>query len=83
MDKAAGTRVGDRVLYSAMRYPGNYGCIPPTLSDDGDPIDVLIPNQRGIMPGAIPGRCVRSACSRCADEAGGDEKIVAVPGPAA
>ena len=53
MDKAAGTLVVDRFLYTSMRYPGNYGFIPHTLSDDGDPIDVLIANQRGIMPGAV------------------------------
>jgi inorganic pyrophosphatase len=53
MDKAAGTLVVDRFLYTSMRYPGNYGFIPHTLSDDGDPIDVLIANQRGIIPGAV------------------------------
>ena len=53
MDKAAGTLVVDRFLYTSMRYPGNYGFIPHTLSDDGDPIDVLIANQRGIIPGAL------------------------------
>jgi hypothetical protein len=60
MDKEAGTLVVDRFLYTSMRYPGNYGFIPHTLSEDGDPIDVLIANQRGIIPGAIvavpPGR---------------------------
>ena len=53
MDKKAGALVLDRFLYTSMRYPGNYGFIPHTLSDDGDPIDVLIANQRGIIPGAI------------------------------
>src|SRR6476660_7508218 len=53
MDKAAGTLVVDRFLYTSMRYPGNYGFVPHTLSDDGDPIDVLIANQRGIIPGAV------------------------------
>ena len=42
MDKEAGTLVVDRFLYTSMRYPGNYGFIPHTLSDDGDPIDVLV-----------------------------------------
>jgi inorganic pyrophosphatase len=41
MDKAAGTLVVDRFLHTPMRYPGNYGFVPHTLSDDGDPIDVL------------------------------------------
>ena len=53
MDKAAGTLVVDRFLYTAMRDPGNYGFIPHTLSDDGDPCDVLIANQRHIIPGAV------------------------------
>lgn len=80
MDKAAGTLVVDRFLYTAMRYPGNYGFIPHTLSDDGDPCDVLIANQRGIIPGAVV--AVRPVgVLRMRDEAGGDEKIIAVPVP--
>ena len=80
MDKAAGTLVVDRFLYTSMRYPGNYGFIPHTLSDDGDPCDVLIANQRGIVPGAIV--AVRPVgVLRMQDEAGGDEKIIAVPVP--
>jgi inorganic pyrophosphatase len=78
MDKEAGTLVVDRFLYTSMRYPGNYGFIPHTLSDDGDPCDVLIANQRGIVPGAIV--AVRPVgVLRMQDEAGGDEKILAVP----
>jgi inorganic pyrophosphatase len=70
--------VVDRFLYTSMRYPGNYGFIPHTLSDDGDPVDVLIANQRGIVPGAII--AVRPiGVLRMQDEAGGDEKIIAVP----
>src|ERR1700744_2551858 len=53
MDKVSGAMVVDRFLYTSMRYPGNYGFIPRTLSDDGDPCDVLIANQRGVIPGAI------------------------------
>ena len=80
MDKASGAMVVDRFLYTAMRYPGNYGFIPHTLSDDGDPIDVLIANQRGIAPGAII--AVRPVgVLKMEDEAGGDEKIIAVPVP--
>ena len=80
MDKASGTLVVDRFLYTSMRYPGNYGFIPHTLSDDGDPCDVLIANQRGIVPGAIV--AVRPVgVLRMQDEAGGDEKIIAVPVP--
>jgi inorganic pyrophosphatase len=78
MDKEAGTLVVDRFLYTSMRYPGNYGFIPHTLSDDGDPCDVLIASQRAIVPGAII--AVRPiGVLKMQDEAGGDEKIIAVP----
>jgi inorganic pyrophosphatase len=78
MDKEAGTLVVDRFLYTSMRYPGNYGFIPNTLSGDGDPLDVLIANQRGIVPGAVV--AVRPiGVFLMEDEAGVDEKIVAVP----
>ena len=53
LDKASGTLVVDRFLYTSMRYPGNYGFIPHTLSGDGDPVDVLIANSRAIAPGAV------------------------------
>lgn len=80
MDKAAGTLVVDRFLYTSMRYPGNYGFIPHTLSDDGDPCDVLVANQRGVVPGAV--MAVRPiGILKMLDEAGGDEKIIAVPVP--
>src|SRR6187399_1242730 len=78
MDKDAGTLVVDRFLYTSMRYPGNYGFIPHTLSGDGDPLDVLIANQRGIVPGALV--AVRPiGVFLMHDEAGVDEKIIAVP----
>jgi inorganic pyrophosphatase len=78
MDKKAGTLVVDRFLYTSMRYPGNYGFIPHTLSGDGDPLDVLIANQRAIVPGAVI--AVRPlGVLLMQDEAGVDEKIVAVP----
>ena len=78
MDKEAGTMVVDRYLYTAMRYPGNYGFIPHTLSDDGDPCDVLVANTRAIVPGAV--MSVRPVgVLLMEDEAGGDEKIIAVP----
>ena len=80
MDKTAGTLVVDRFLYTSMRYPGNYGFIPHTLSGDGDPVDVLIANQRGIIPGAIVA-CRPVGVLKMRDEAGGDEKIIAVPVP--
>jgi inorganic pyrophosphatase len=78
LDKTAGTLVVDRFLHTAMRYPGNYGFIPHTLSEDGDPCDVIITNTRAIVPGAV--MAVRPVgVLLMEDEAGGDEKIVAVP----
>jgi inorganic pyrophosphatase len=78
--KPSGALVVDRFLYTAMRYPGNYGFIPHTLSDDGDPCDVVIANQRSLMPGAV--LAVRPVgVLKMQDEAGGDEKIIAVPVP--
>ena len=78
LDKEAGTLVVDRFLYTAMRYPGNYGFIPHTLSGDGDPVDVLIANSRAIAPGAVIS--VRPVgVLLMEDNAGMDEKIVAVP----
>ncbi len=78
MDKEAGTLFVDRMLYTSMRYPGNYGFIPHTLSGDGDPLDVVIANQRPLVPGCyISVRPVGVLLME--DEAGGDEKIIAVP----
>ena len=78
LDKAAGTLVVDRFLHTPMRYPGNYGFVPHTLSLDGDPIDVLIANTRAIVPGAVIN--VRPiGVLRMNDEAGADEKVIAVP----
>ena len=59
MHKPSGALFVDRFLYTSMRYPGNYGFIPHTLSGDGDPCDVLIANTRGVTPGTsnrVPGR---------------------------
>jgi inorganic pyrophosphatase len=80
LDKEAGTLVVDRFLYTPMRYPGNYGFVPHTLSDDGDPIDVLVANTRPIIPGAVIN--VRPVgVLKMEDDGGGDEKIIAVPSP--
>jgi inorganic pyrophosphatase len=78
MDKDSGALVVDRFLYTSMRYPGNYGFVPHTLSDDGDPIDVLVANTRAITPGAVV-NCRPIGVLMMKDEAGGDEKVVAVP----
>jgi inorganic pyrophosphatase len=78
MDKESGALVVDRFLYTAMRYPGNYGFIPHTLSGDGDPCDVLIANTRAIIPGAVMN--VRPVGVLVMEDDGGqDEKIIAVP----
>jgi inorganic pyrophosphatase len=78
MDKASGTLFVDRFLYTPMRYPGNYGFIPHTLSSDGDPIDVLVCNTRALIPGAVI-NCRPIGVLVMRDEGGGDEKILAVP----
>ena len=78
MDKASGTLFVDRFLYTPMRYPGNYGFVPHTLSADGDPIDVLVCNTRAIVPGAVI-NCRPVGVLVMEDDGGGDEKILAVP----
>jgi inorganic pyrophosphatase len=78
LDKETGAIFVDRFLHTAMFYPGNYGFIPNTLSGDGDPVDILVVGQMPVMPG-----CVLLArpigVLMMEDEAGLDEKIVAVP----
>ena len=78
MDKASGALVVDRFLHSPMYYPCNYGFVPHTLSDDGDPVDILVAGRVPVVPGAI----VRSrpvGVLVMKDEKGEDEKILAVP----
>jgi inorganic pyrophosphatase len=80
MDKEAGALVVDRFLYTPMTYPGNYGFVPHTLSEDGDPIDVLICNTRPLVPGCVIN--VRPIGVMIMEDDGGkDEKIIAVPVP--
>ena len=80
MDKEAGTLVVDRFLYTPMTYPGNYGFVPHTLSEDGDPIDVLVCNTRPLLPGCVIN--VRPiGVLVMEDNAGKDEKVIAVPMP--
>ena len=76
--KPSGALVVDRFLYTAMRYPGNYGFIPQTLAEDGDPLDVIVVGQVAVVPGAVI-RCRPIGALMMRDEAGGDEKVVAVP----
>ena len=80
IDKASGAMFVDRFLYTDMRYPCNYGFIPRTLADDGDPVDVMVAGNRPLFPGAVVGaRPVGVLLME--DEAGLDEKILAVPSP--
>ncbi|WP_074380978.1 inorganic diphosphatase [Bartonella doshiae] len=80
MDKKSGALFVDRVLQTSMVYPGNYGFVPHTLSDDGDPIDVLICNTRPLIPGCVIN--VRPIGVLIMEDDGGkDEKIIAVPTP--
>jgi inorganic pyrophosphatase len=78
LDKRSGALRVDRFLHTAMFYPGNYGFIPHTLSADGDPCDVLVVSQVQVVPGAIV-RCRPVGALLMQDEAGRDEKIIAVP----
>jgi inorganic pyrophosphatase len=78
MDKASGALFVDRFLHTAMFYPGNYGFIPHTLSEDGDPIDVLAIWAVPVIPGAVV-RCRPVGVLVMQDQAGPDEKIVAMP----
>ena len=78
MDKASGALFVDRFLHTAMYYPGNYGFVPHTLADDGDPCDVIVLNPTPVVPGCV----IRSrpiGVLMMEDEAGGDDKILAVP----
>ena len=78
IDKKSGALFVDRFLGTAMVYPGNYGFVPHTLAEDGDPIDVLIVGPGPVLPGAVvPCRPVGALLME--DEHGQDEKIVAVP----
>lgn len=78
IDKESGALFVDRFLHTSMIYPSNYGFIPGTLSDDGDPVDVLVVSQIPVVPGAvIRSRPIGALVMN--DESGGDEKILAVP----
>ncbi|MBI1238493.1 MAG: inorganic diphosphatase [Alphaproteobacteria bacterium] len=77
-DKVSGALFVDRFLHTAMFYPGNYGFVPGTLSEDGDPVDILVVSQFPVVPGAVI-RCRPIGALVMTDEKGGDEKILAVP----
>ena len=77
MDKQTGMLILDRVLYSAVHYPANYGFIPRTYCDDGDPLDVLALGQEPVHPLCLV-RCRPIGVITMADEKGQDDKIIAV-----
>ena len=78
VDKATGAIFVDRVLTTPMRYPCNYGYVPHTLGGDGDPLDVLVVMPVPLIPGAVI-RCRPVGALLMEDEAGQDEKVLAVP----
>lgn len=78
VDKESGAIFVDRILSTPMRYPCNYGYVPHTLCGDGDPADVLVVLPLSLIPGSVI-RCRPVGVLRMTDEAGGDEKILAVP----
>lgn len=78
MDKESGALFVDRFLHTAMYYPGNYGFIPHTLSEDGDPADVLVISAIPVVPAAVV-RCRPVGALVMTDQSGPDEKIIAVP----
>ncbi len=78
VDKETGAIFVDRFMSTAMHYPTNYGYIPQTLSDDGDPCDVLVLSPVPLLSGVVV-RCRPIGMLCLDDEAGGDAKILAVP----
>jgi inorganic pyrophosphatase len=78
VDKESGAIFVDRILSTPMRYPCNYGYVPNTLCGDGDPADVLVVLPLPLIPGSVV-RCRPVGVLKMTDEAGGDEKILAVP----
>ncbi|OWW20452.1 inorganic diphosphatase [Noviherbaspirillum denitrificans] len=78
VDKETGAIFVDRFMGTAMHYPCNYGYIPQTISDDGDPVDVLVITPFPLIPGVVV-RCRPLGVLRMKDEAGGDAKLLAVP----
>jgi inorganic pyrophosphatase len=78
VDKASGAIFVDRFMTTSMHYPCNYGYIPRTLADDGDPVDVLVITPYPLSPGVVV-TCRPLGVLKMDDEAGGDAKLLAVP----
>jgi inorganic pyrophosphatase len=77
-DKASGALFVDRILHTPMRYPANYGFVPHTLCEDGDPLDVLVVARSPFIPGSVV-RARPVGVLLMEDEKGGDEKLLTVP----
>jgi len=80
VDKESGAMFVDRFLHTAMYYPVNYGFVPHTLSEDGDPLDVMVVGRHAVAVGSVM-RSRPIGVLMMEDEAGMDEKILAVPHP--
>lgn len=78
IDKGSHAVFVDRFMATAMFYPANYGFIPQTLGEDGDPLDVLVVTPHPVVPGSVV-RCRPVGVLHMSDEAGNDAKLVAVP----
>src|SRR5258707_2453122 len=78
VDKSSGALFVDRFMMTAMHYPANYGYVPMTLADDGDPVDVLVHTPFPLPPGVVV-RCRALGVLQMEDEKGGDAKVLAVP----
>jgi inorganic pyrophosphatase len=78
VDEESGALFVDRFMATSMHYPCNYGYIPKTLADDGDPVDVLVITPVPLIPGVVV-TCRALGVLRMEDEAGGDNKLLAVP----
>jgi inorganic pyrophosphatase len=78
VDKSTGAMFVNRFMNTAMFYPCNYGYVPKTLADDGDPVDVLVITPYPLISGAVI-RCRPVGMLNMTDEAGLDSKILAVP----
>ena len=78
LDKDMGALLVDRFMATPMFYPANYGFIPHTLGEDGDPLDVLVVTPYALQAGSVI-RCRPVGVLNMDDEAGGDAKLVAVP----
>lgn len=78
LDKETGFIILDRILYTSTRYPANYGFIPRTLGDDGDPLDVLLLCSEALEPLTLV-RCYPIGIMKMIDNGRGDEKIIAIP----